>query len=105
VVARLNLLERQVVVDVLRRIVKIDDDFNISVGQKSIDRVGWIVAFVKEEVVDKLIQRESRDVDLSNHHPKIEVSFEQVCRKDAKAQSFLNAGISLRLVSLLEIFY
>ena len=65
--ARLDLFERFIVVDVLRRIVKIENDFRVAVRQKTIDRVLGIQSFVINKVVDKLIQRKSGDVNLKNH--------------------------------------
>ena len=53
--ARLNLFERLVVLNEFRRIVKIDDQFNVAVRQESFDRVQRSVAFIEKEVVDELV--------------------------------------------------
>src|SRR5687767_2011894 len=63
----LDLFERIVVVNVLRRIVKIENDFCIAVRQKAINRVLGIQSFVINKIVDKLIERKGGDVDLENH--------------------------------------
>ena len=62
--ARLDLFQRLVVVDVLRRVVKIENDFRVAVRQETIDRVLRVQAFVINEMIDKLIERKARDVSL-----------------------------------------
>ena len=64
---RLDFLQRLVVVDELRRVVKIDDDFRIAVGQEAIDLMFRIKPREVNEIVDKLIERKGGDVNLENH--------------------------------------
>ena len=63
----LNFLERQVVVDMLWPVVKIDDDLSVAVWQEPIDGVLRVIPLVINEMIDKLIKREPRDVSLENH--------------------------------------
>jgi uncharacterized FlaG/YvyC family protein len=64
---RLNLFQRFVVVNVLRPVVKIENDFGVAVRQKTIDRVGRVVALVINKMTDKLIKRIPGNVSLENH--------------------------------------
>jgi hypothetical protein len=69
--AGLNFLERVVVVNVLRPIVKIENDFGVAVRQDAIDGVSRVVAFVIDEMIDEPVQRKSGNVGLKNHFRKL----------------------------------
>src|SRR5262245_5415024 len=65
--ASLFLLQRLVVVDVLRPIVKIKNDFRVAIGQKAIDRMTRLVTVVIHEMIDEMVERKSRDVSFDDH--------------------------------------
>ena len=44
--ARLYFLERMAVINILWSLVKIDNDFGVAIGQKTIDRMFRLIAFV-----------------------------------------------------------
>ena len=75
--ACLNLFQGFVVVNVLRPVVKIENDFSVAVRQEAIDRVGRVVAFVINKVIDKLIKWIPGNVSL-----------EESCRKCFWVSSF-----------------
>lgn len=63
----LNFLQRVVVVNVLRRVVKIDQYLNIAIRQKPIDIVRLVDALEIDKELDELAQRKSRKIRLVNH--------------------------------------
>ena len=63
----LYLFQCLIVVDVLRPIVKIDEDLRVAVRQESIDRVFRVIAFVIDKMIDEAAQRKPRDVPFKNH--------------------------------------
>jgi hypothetical protein len=65
--ARLDFFERFVVVDKLRRVVEIDQQLSVAVGEKSIDCVSVFGPFEINEHLDELIEREYWNVDLKDH--------------------------------------
>ena len=65
--ACLDLLQRVVVVDELRRIVEIDQYLGVAVWQETVDRVSMLDALKIDEHVNEFIERRSRDVDLVDH--------------------------------------
>jgi hypothetical protein len=48
-------------------IVKVDNDFGVAVRQETVDRVLGVIAFVINEVIDKLSERGMGNMRLKNH--------------------------------------
>jgi hypothetical protein len=65
--ASLDLFQRVVVVDKLRSVVKIDQDLDITVRQKTIDSMSVLDSVEIDEQLDKLVQREAWKVRLMDH--------------------------------------
>src|SRR6185369_11236565 len=92
----LNLFQSFVVVDVLRPVVKIENDFSVTVRHEAIDCVGRIVALVINEMIDKLIKWIPGNVGLKNHAKdfRLKIPFvvtmthrpmSMACRRDSPA--------------------
>ena len=67
---RLNFLERFIVIDVLGRVVKIENNFRVAVRQEPIDRVLGVMTLDVHKILDKLTERGIRTVHLKNHFGK-----------------------------------
>src|ERR1700738_1457879 len=76
VMTGLYFLERLIVVDMLWPVVKIDNDFGIAIGQKTVDRMIRMIAFVIDKMIDKLIEWKPRDVSLKNHCQNLDCNFD-----------------------------
>ena len=68
--ARLDFFERFVVVNVLRRVVKVENNFRVAVRQETTIKVHEVKALEVNEMLDKLIERKIRTVHLENHFGK-----------------------------------
>ena len=65
--AGLYLLQCVVVVNVLRRVVKVDQDLGVAVRQKAVDGVCMHDALKKDKDLDELIERRARAMGLIDH--------------------------------------
>lgn len=67
VFTKLNDFESAVVVNGLRRISEVDQEFCISIRQKTIEGMHWAEPFEVDHRVDELIERKRRLMRLKNH--------------------------------------
>ena len=66
-IARLDLLQGMIVIDVLRCIVEVNEDLGVAIWEKAVDGVSVFDAFEVNEHVNELVEREDWNVSFVDH--------------------------------------
>ena len=63
----LYFFKRLIVIDVLWSIIKINNDFSVTIRKKPIDGMTRMIALVIDKAIDEVIEGKTRNVGLKNH--------------------------------------
>ena len=63
----LYFLQRLIVIDMLRSIVKINNDFGVAIRKETINGMIRMIALVINEAIDEVTKRKFRNVGPKNH--------------------------------------